>query len=77
MPIPSGFKNKEEYAAYMREYRKRKKEEFQELKEENKHLKQDLIHFYTQTIIIFTKLRSHLNKTQELIRVMRRFQETP
>lgn len=26
MPIPSGFKNKDEYAAYMRRYRKRQKE---------------------------------------------------
>ena len=25
VPLPSGFKSKEEYAAYMREYRKRKK----------------------------------------------------
>jgi hypothetical protein len=28
MPIPRGFKSKEEYATYMREYRKRRKKEF-------------------------------------------------
>ena len=28
MPLPSGFKTKEEYAAYMREYRRRNKEKW-------------------------------------------------
>jgi len=45
MPFPSGFKTKEEYNTYMRDYRKRKKEEGLTLRSGVKEYKELLIEF--------------------------------
>jgi len=67
MPLPSGFKTKEEYNAYMREYRKRRQAKTAALIDSRKQLLTDFVIFRQRERKLKVEMISFIRQVRQFV----------